>query len=182
MSFEQLYRQLFPDLHRYAFTILGDYEWSVDVVQDAFVKYYRQLEGGTAITHNKAYLYKAVYHTAISQLRKKTTGDRHSALAARDEEVQMSAEDQRIEAERSRDMAILINKVLEQLPDQCKQVFLKSRAGGKKYREIAAEMGLSVKTVEAHMSKALKIIQEFIRVNRDKLSLIQIVMLYELFC
>lgn len=182
MSFEQLYRHLFPDLHRYAFTILDDYEWSTDVVQDAFVKYYHQLEGGKDIAHNKAYLYKTVYNTAVSQLRKKATEDKHTGIAARDMDVQMSAEEQRIAAERSVDMGILINKVLEQLPDQCKQVFLSSRAGGKKYREIAAEMGLSVKTVEAHMSKALKIIQEFIRVNRDKLSLIQIVMLYELCC
>lgn len=182
MSFEQLYHQLFPDLHRYAFTILEDHEWSTDVVQDAFVKYYKQLEAGKAITYDKAYLYRTVYNTAVSQLRKKATEDKHSAFAAQEGAVQMSAEEQRVETERTADMRLIIDKVLEQLPEQCKQVFLQSRAGGKKYREIAVEMGLSVKTVEAHMSKALKIIQEFIRVNRDKLSLIQIVVLYELFC
>jgi len=182
LSFEELYRQLFPDLHRYAFTILEDHEWSTDVVQDAFMKYYKQLEAGKEITYDKAYLYRIVYNTAVSQLRKKATEDKHSAFAAQEGAVQMSAEEQRVEAERNADMHLIIDKVLEQLPEQCKQVFLQSRAGGKKYREIAVEMGLSVKTVEAHMSKALKIIQEFIRVNRDKLSLIQIVMLYELFC
>ncbi len=181
MSFEQLYRQLFPDLHRYAFTILEDHEWSADVVQDAFLKYHKQLEDGKEISHDKAYLYRTVYNTAVSELRKRATGDRHLAFAAREVGVQLSAEEQRIAAERQVDMRQLIDRVLEQLPEQCKMVFLQSRAGGKKYREIAAEMGLSVKTVEAHMSKALKIIQEFIRVNRDKLSLIQIVLLYELF-
>lgn len=182
MSFEQLYRQLFPDLHRYAFTILEDHEWSTDVVQDAFVKYYKQLEGGKEIAYDKAYLYRIVYNTAVSQLRKKATEDRYMAFAAQEGAVQMNAEEQRIEAERNVDMGLIIDKVLELLPEQCRLVFLQSRAGGKKYREIAVAMGLSVKTVEAHMSKALKIIQEFIRVNRDKLSLIQIVMIYELFC
>ncbi len=182
MSFEQLYRQLFPDLHRYAFTILADHEWSADVVQDAFVNYYKQLEAGKEIAYDKAYLYRAVYNTAVSQLRKKATEDKHSAFAALEGALQISAEEQKIEAERAVDMRLILDKVLEQLPEQCKQVFLQSRADGKKYREIAVDMGLSVKTVEAHMSKALKIIQEFIRVNRDKLSLIQIVMLYELFC
>jgi len=180
LSFEQLYRQLFPDLHRYAFTILNDSEWAADTVQDAFVKYYQQVEKGKQIAYDRAYLYKIVHHTAVSELRKKALADKYVSLAGAD--VAISAEDRRIEKERDVVLQVLITRALDKLPEQCRIVFLKSRTGGRKYREIAAEMGLSVKTVEAHMSKALKIIQEFIRVNRDKLSLIQIVMLYELFC
>lgn len=50
------------------------------------------------------------------------------------------------------------------LPPQCREVFIKSRSGDMKYSEIATVMGISVKTVEAHMSKALKIIRGVLRV------------------
>ncbi|SDG38127.1 RNA polymerase sigma factor, sigma-70 family [Chitinophaga filiformis] len=46
------------------------------------------------------------------------------------------------------------------LPEQCRVIFLKSREEGKKYAEIAAELNISVKTVEAQMSKALKLMRE----------------------
>lgn len=182
MSFEALYRQLFPDLHRYAFSILKDSDWATDVVQEAFIKYYHQLQNKSEITHNKAYLYRIVNNTAISQLRQQATQQKHYTLVAEANEVEQNAEEQRIQIEQNQTITALVSKIMNELPEQCKNVFIKSRSEGKKYREIADEMNISIKTVEAHMSKALKIIQEFIRVNRDLLSLIQIVMLYELCC
>ena len=182
MSFETLYRQLFADLHRYAFTILNDAEWATDVVQDGFLKYYHQLKNGSAIEHDKAYLYRIVYNTAVSQLRKRAVEQKHQVLAAADQNMQNNVEDERVAAEQRAQMQIMVHKIIDELPEQCRNVFLKSRTEGKKYREIAEELSISVKTVEAHMSKALKIIQEFIRVNKAQLSLIQIVWLYELFC
>jgi RNA polymerase sigma-70 factor (ECF subfamily) len=49
-----------------------------------------------------------------------------------------------------------LRDALSQLPDQCRAIFQLSRFGGLKYREIAEQLGLSVKTVEAQVSKALK--------------------------
>lgn len=46
------------------------------------------------------------------------------------------------------------------LPEQCRVIFLKSREEGKKYAEIAAELNISIKTVEAQMSKALRLMRE----------------------
>ncbi len=182
MSFEALYRQLFPDLHRYAFSILNDSEMATDVVQEAFIKYYNQIKIGKTIEHNKAYLYRIVYTTAVSQLKKQAIEQQHVNSFFAENDVESNAEEQRIAKEQNQKLKTLVEQLMQTMPEQCKNVFLKSRTEGKKYREIADEMGISIKTVEAHMSKALKIIQEFIRVNRDKLSLIQIVMLYELFC
>jgi RNA polymerase sigma-70 factor (ECF subfamily) len=45
---------------------------------------------------------------------------------------------------------------LSQLPDQCRAIFQLSRFGGLKHREIAEQLGLSQKTVEAQVGKALK--------------------------
>ncbi len=56
-----------------------------------------------------------------------------------------------------------IEDVTASLPDKCREVFLLNRVDNKKYQQIADELNISVKTVEAQMSKAL-------RIMRDKLS------------
>ena len=52
-----------------------------------------------------------------------------------------------------------VEELVNTLPHQCTKVFLMSRFAGKKYQEIADEMALSPKTVEAHLGKALSIMR-----------------------
>jgi RNA polymerase sigma-70 factor (ECF subfamily) len=54
----------------------------------------------------------------------------------------------------------MITDALESLPPQCKLIFFKSRFNKMKYAEIAEEMDISIKTVEAQVGKALKILRE----------------------
>ncbi len=58
------------------------------------------------------------------------------------------------------ELEVLINKVIAELPEKTKQVYLKKRFENKKNEEIAIEMGVTQKAVEAHMTKALKILKE----------------------
>ncbi|WP_286742427.1 sigma-70 family RNA polymerase sigma factor, partial [Roseivirga sp. UBA1976] len=53
-----------------------------------------------------------------------------------------------------------IDDALESLPPQCQRVFRMSREEGLKYHEIAEELGISKKTVEVHMGKALRILRD----------------------
>jgi RNA polymerase sigma-70 factor, ECF subfamily len=53
-----------------------------------------------------------------------------------------------------------IQSAIDSLPPQCQLIFRKSRWEEKRYAEIAEEMNLSVKTIEAQMGKALKILRE----------------------
>ncbi|WP_408005548.1 sigma-70 family RNA polymerase sigma factor [Rhodohalobacter halophilus] len=53
-----------------------------------------------------------------------------------------------------------IEKVIFQLPERRREVFLLSRYEGKSYKEIANILGITVSTVETHMSKALKTMRE----------------------
>lgn len=54
----------------------------------------------------------------------------------------------------------ILDNVLRKLPERCKKIFLMNRFQGKKYKDIAIELSLSIKTVESDISKALKIIKE----------------------
>ena len=54
------------------------------------------------------------------------------------------------------DISYLVREAICSLPPKCKEVFSRSRSGGLSNEQIASEMGISVKTVEAHMTRALK--------------------------
>ena len=56
-----------------------------------------------------------------------------------------------------------VNEAIEQLPLQCQRVFMLSRFENKKYNEIAKELHISPRTVEVHMSKALKYLRAVLR-------------------
>ena len=53
-----------------------------------------------------------------------------------------------------------INRAIDGLPFQCRQIFLLSRFSGKKSQEIAVELGISVRTVEAQLYRAMKRLRE----------------------
>ena len=50
-----------------------------------------------------------------------------------------------------------VNQILNELPPRCKQIFIKSRFEGLKYKEISSEMNISIKTVEHQIAKALRL-------------------------
>ena len=58
------------------------------------------------------------------------------------------------------ELKVRIDEAVNSLPEKCREVFIRNRMENKKYQEIAEEMKLSVKTVEAQMSKALKVMRE----------------------
>ena len=57
---------------------------------------------------------------------------------------------------KEQELSKLINKTVNKLPERCKKIFCLSRFEGLKYREIAEELSISIKTVEANMGIALK--------------------------
>lgn len=158
---EQLFKTHYEQLHRYAFTVLKNTEEAKDIVQAVFLNLWEKRESLNINTSPRAYLFRSVYHECLNHIQKNDTRNRHHTAASdpdsHTEPLLFTAEEEQLTRER-------INKVLDELPPQCREVFIKSRAEQKKYTEIAAELGIAVKTVEAHMSKALKLIRQIVRV------------------
>ena len=157
---EALFRAHFEALHRYAFSILKDTDTAKDMVQAVFLKLLEKESFIQFAQSAKSYLFKSVYHECINHIKKeKSLAERHEGyirIQSGETSPEMGQTDIEI---RER-----IDRVLLQLPPQCRTVFIKSRAEQKKYTEIAADLDISVKTVEAHMSKALKLIRTTLRV------------------
>jgi len=174
-EFEHIYRAHFDALHRYSYSIIKDPEPAKDVVQECFINLYNRLNEGARIENIQAYLFRSVYNKSLTYLNAKestvTTLDPSFANTLRDSGNKLESI---LADERSREIGDIIENVLAGLPAQCRLVFEKSRIEQKKYAEIAQELNISRKTVEVHISKALKLIREYIRVNKQHLSLLTI--------
>jgi len=141
-------------LHRYAYTLVHENEAARDIVQQVFVTLCEQPEKFRITVSLKSYLYRAVYNRCINH---KTRTVQHSSL----EKINGpdSASVQRYPGE-AIELRNKIRAAIDRLPPQCRTVFLKSREESLSYARIAADMGIAVKTVEAQMTKALKLLRE----------------------
>ncbi|SFD75496.1 RNA polymerase sigma-70 factor, ECF subfamily [Chitinophaga sp. CF118] len=150
---EQYFHTYFEGLHRYAFMILKDNDDAKDAVQTVFLRLW---EKGIILDEQqsvKSYLYTCVYNQCLNVKRHQKIKDKY--VTDNNMPVYSQSNDL-ISKETNRQILAQI----DELPPQCKLIFSKSRFEEKKYTEIAAELGLSVKTVEVQMGKALKILRE----------------------
>lgn len=151
-AFEQVFRMFYMPLCDYAVMILGDQAEAEDVVQDLFTYLWRSRQEVRVQESVKSYLFTSVRFRALNVLKHKMIERKHGAsLMAFIEDLQNSGyseeEMQRVEQ---------IKEVLQTLPAQCRTVFTMSCLDGKKYKEIADELGISVNTVKSHVMKAYR--------------------------
>jgi RNA polymerase sigma-70 factor, ECF subfamily len=150
---ENAFQLFYEGLHRYAFTILGDNDLAKDVAQQVFVTLWEKKDTLSINISVRAYLYRSVYHACINH---KTRGTTHYSLYQEDPAI-LSAKPEFLND--VRELRAILDEAIASLPPQCKVIFLKSREEEKTYAVIARELHISVKTVEAQISKALKLLR-----------------------
>jgi RNA polymerase sigma-70 factor (ECF subfamily) len=161
---EQVFEKLFVDwygpLLAYACSVLKDESLAGEAVQAVFSRLWERRERVMVETSLKAYLYGCVYHECVTWMRREKSrrAYRSEVLARLGNEAGRSPENvfDRVEAG---ELEQRFQRALDDLPRQCRAIFQLSRFSGLKYREIADQLGISVKTVEAQMSKALKLLR-----------------------
>lgn len=132
---------------------IEDLEASKNIVHDVFIAVWEKFESLPEDTNFRGYLYTAVRNRCLNYIRDNKTQVAFESVS--DEFV--AAEEQSVEAaELQREIELAINT----LPEKCRIVFEMSRYEELKYTEIAEKMNISVKTVEAHMSKALNLLRK----------------------
>lgn len=161
-NFETVFRQHYERLCSYAFTFLKDEGKSEDLVQDLFIKIWEQRQDLINSSQLKFYLFTAVRNNCLTTIKK----NKKTSL------VELSDEDGpdeltiRIDPkEKNLNHKALISKAMEQLPPKCREVFMLSRLSGQTYQQIADSLGISIKTVENQMGKAIKILKVFAKEN-----------------
>lgn len=153
-AFEEAFRAHYRPLCAFANTYLNDRDRSEDLVQELFVKLWNERERLNVTTSLKAYLFSAVRNRSFNELEK----------VVRMKPINESLHDTPLEDSRSEEdhtwRSARVLAAIEALPEERRKVFKLSRNEGLKYLEIAERLGISVKTVENQMGKALKTLRE----------------------
>ncbi len=155
-AFEQLFKAHFKALHAYASVMLHHDSHAEEIVQSMFLKLWEKREILSIQTSLKAYLYKCVYNDCLNYLRHKKIELKYQDHAVFTMNDQAGRTSDKLELD---ELQGRLKEALNDLPEQCRTIFQMSRFEELKYREIADQLGLSVKTIENQMGKALKILR-----------------------
>ncbi len=153
-AFEEVFRAHYRPLCAFAVQYVKDGDRAEDLVQDLFFRLWQDRERTNVTTSLKSYLFQAVRNRCINAV--KVQGRVRSLNEEVDDQLD---EDGRSEDEHA-ERAARVNAAIEALPHERKKVFKLSRYEGLKYHEIAERLGISIKTVENQMGKALKTLRE----------------------
>lgn len=150
-SFEILFKNNFKGLCRFASKYIKDIETVKEIVQDVFVSLWGKKENIDLNNQVKSYLMTSVKNKCLNYIRnnKKFIGDFSEVL---NYDFAFEEQDNLMEQE----LNTKIDNAIAELPEKCRCIFEMSRFENLKYQEIADKMKISVKTVEAQMSKALQ--------------------------
>jgi len=156
--FEKTFTDWYEGLYGYAFSMLKDQDTAAEVVQNVFCKIWEKRDGLYVHTSARAYLYGAVYHECINWMRQeKKSKDYRKQVLQGGQWTEGTPASGKVEMD---ELEKKIQQAMDMLPEQCRAIFLLSRFGNLKYREIAEQLGIAVKTVEAQVSKALKFLRQ----------------------
>jgi RNA polymerase sigma-70 factor (ECF subfamily) len=156
-SFEELFRQYYQMLCSYAFRFVNDYDTAEEIVQDLFYKLWEKRDELQINLSVKSYLYSAVHHRCLKYIEHRNVETKYrNYYLLHESEIDNEPQN----ATGIHELQGIIDQTLDSLPDRCSKIFRLSRFEGLKYHEIALKLSVSIKTVEANMGKALKLLRK----------------------
>lgn len=155
LAFEHLFRCNYAGLLAYAFTLVNDDQEAKDLVQNAFLRLWEkrfQLHDSAL----RQYLFTMVHNEFIDLCRRKKV--RNNLLA----QIKANALRQLVDYPDNQEQEKMdrLREQIANLPPRCRQILIMNKRDGMKYREIAEELGISIKSVESQMRIAFQRIRE----------------------
>lgn len=157
-AFETLYYRYYASLCAKAFSRLQNETLVEEIVQDVFVNFWNKAAQLDAQGNIAAYLFATLRYKVLYELRSQTS------LLKKQQEyhyLQKTMESwEGMDGEQTaRESVERMKKVLAKLPPKCREAFVLSRGSDLSYQQIAKQMNISVKTVEKHIGKALRLLR-----------------------
>lgn len=139
----------------YAFSLVHDHDLAEDIVQNVFVNIWQKRTNLKEDFNIQNFLYKSVYNQFIDAYRKEkaTIALEKKYIEALD--IITEEDDNSLEK-----LIVLVKKEIQNLPPKCRQTFILSRQDGLTNLEIAEYLDVSIKTVEAQITKAFSVIRK----------------------
>jgi RNA polymerase sigma-70 factor, ECF subfamily len=152
-AFEKVFREYYAPLTLFANSMVKDKDVAEEIVQDFFYNYWKNRDQITIQTSMKSYFFQSIKNKSLKYLRHESVKNKYATGVL--ESLQAENNVYQPNVYELKELETKIAAVLEKLPANCSLIFKMNRFEGFKYREIAEKLSISVKTVEANMSKAL---------------------------
>ncbi len=160
-AFKWLFERYYDRLMAYVMTYTHDRAWSEDVVQQAFIDLWNDRQKLDAGKSPKNYLYAIAHNRYIDSIKDKKRREKIlDVIWERALEDRIKEDNELLEKRIDK-----MKRVITDLPPKCKEIIELNKIQGIKYKDIAIRMGISVKTVEAHMGTAFKKIRKAFKDN-----------------
>ncbi|MDR0748721.1 MAG: RNA polymerase sigma-70 factor [Tannerellaceae bacterium] len=153
-EFKEMFEMNFDEIRDFIFYRCGDKEAASDITQEVFLRVWEKredLKGGCI----RPLLYKMATDGFINHYKSEQRRMNYKQRLGEEDGCGLSPEEEMI----GREFAAAYTEALKQMPETQRKVYLMSRESGMKYREIAGRLRVSVKTVEKHVSAALRLLR-----------------------
>jgi len=162
---EYIFRKYFAEMVQVVYRMIWDQERAEDLVQDVFLKFWKQRNELNINIALKSYLRRSCVNACLDDIRKQKkiqnvdidSALKHLATPAPDAAKQLE----------NKELELLIHQAIDSLSPKCKAVFVLSRQNDMSNKQIADHLGVTIKTVEAHITTALKTLRKVIKKNRE---------------
>lgn len=154
LSDEEIFRKYYPGLCHFAWRLLNDRDHCEDIVQDAFFAFWKHKNDiSTNSVAIKNFLYTSVRNLCYNTIRHEKIKARY--MESFDEDL---CEDAKVLDSMIRSEVLSeIHKIMELLPDGCRQIFRMGYLEGLPNPKIAKQLGISINTVKTQKQRGLKI-------------------------
>lgn len=156
-AFKYVFDTYFTALCRFMYLYLGDTQEAEDIASDIFASVWENRKKLEIRLTFKAYLFQAAKNRCLNVIR-----DRKATVSLDDINGQDTPQVSITDSLETEELNNLIQEAILSLPEKCREVFLQSRTKNLTNQEIAESMDISVKTVEAQITKTLKQIRKFL--------------------
>lgn len=157
-AFETLFRRYYATLFNYAYMFVKQKDDAEEIVQDLFFTIWKNKAELNISSSFKSYVYRSVYNNSIQFLRRK-----HKSVSLDESDSEKTTYHEESDSVQFQQLTQTIENVLRSLPERSRKIFELSRFEGLRYHEIAEKLSISIKTVEANMSKVLKTFRKYLR-------------------
>ena len=164
-AFEMLYTRYFGKLYNHAYEKLHDRFLAQEVVQELFVGFWENRHKIEVKVSLASYFFVAIRNLIINQFKKQLIYEQHIDKIIL---TQSSITDETNEWLDYLDLQVAYQNALQELPEKCGEVFKMSR-NGMSQKEIAETLHISQKTVEQHITKALRSLRSLLNAHMNTL-------------
>jgi len=160
-AFENVFRLYYTPLCLYGASLTGQMETAEEIVQELFYVFWKERENIEVFRSLKSYLYGAVRNRSLQYLEHLEVRNRHRETVLSAETDDHSSPQEQLEY---KELQVFISQAVKKLPERRQRIFRMHRFQGMKYAEIASALSISIKTVEAEMTKALQTLRKEVEI------------------